>query len=70
MPSTPDGLDGVDKYPKLLQELARRGWSDDDLGKLAGGNILRVMRGAEAAAKKLQASEPPSSATIEQLDKK
>ena len=70
MPSTPEGLDGVDKYPKLLQELARRGWSDEDLGKVAGGNILRVMRGAEATAKKLQATEQPSSATIEQLDKK
>ncbi len=70
IPTTPQGLDGVDKFPVLLQELARRGWSDEDLGKVAGGNILRVMRGAEATAKKLQASEQPSSATIEQLDKK
>jgi membrane dipeptidase len=70
IPSTPQGLDGVDKFPLLLQELARRGWSDEDLSKVAGGNILRVMRGAEATAKKLQAAETPSSATIEQLDKK
>ena len=69
MPTTPKGLDGVDKYPLLLQELARRGWSDDDLGKVAGGNILRVMREAEAVAAKLQATETPSSATIEKLDK-
>jgi membrane dipeptidase len=68
IPTTPEGLDGVDKFPLLLQELARRGWSDEDLGKVAGGNILRVMRGAEATAKKLQATEMPSWATIEQLD--
>jgi membrane dipeptidase len=68
IPSTPDGLDGVDKYPALFLELARRGWSDADLAKLAAGNILRVLREAEAAAKRLQASERPSSATIEKLD--
>ncbi|HET6971064.1 MAG TPA: dipeptidase, partial [Phenylobacterium sp.] len=65
---TPQGLDGVDKYPALLAELARRGWSDDDLAKLAGGNVLRVMREAEAVAKKLQATTQPSYATIADLD--
>lgn len=68
IPDAPQGLDGVDKYPALLQELARRGWTDEELGKLAGGNMLRVMREAAAVAKRLQASEPPSSATIGQLD--
>lgn len=68
IPDTPDGLDGVDKFPALLVELARRGWSDADLAKVAGGNMLRVMRGAEAVAKRLQAKEGPSFATIEQLD--
>jgi len=66
--STPDGLDGVDKYPALLIELARRGWSDQDLAKLAGGNILRVMAHAEAVAQRLQASEPASEATLAELD--
>jgi membrane dipeptidase len=65
---TPAGLDGVDKYPDLFAELARRGWSDGDLGKLAGGNLLRAMREAEAAAKKLQATTPPSYATLSELD--
>jgi membrane dipeptidase len=65
---TPDGLDGVDKYPALLAELARRGWSDEDLAKLAGGNVLRVMREAEAVAKRLQATTQPSLATIADLD--
>ncbi|MGH8160523.1 MAG: dipeptidase [Rhodanobacter sp.] len=68
IPDTPQGLDGVDKYPALLVELARRGWTDEELGKLADGNMLRVMREAAAVAARLQISEPPSSATIGQLD--
>ena len=44
------GLGGADGYPLVLAELIRRGWSDASLAKLAGGNILRVMRGAEATA--------------------
>jgi len=62
--STPVGLDGVDKYPALFVELARRGWSDEDLAALAGNNLLRVMRQAEAVAKRLQATEAPSHATL------
>jgi len=46
----PEGLGGVDGYPALLAELIRRGWSDGDLGKLAGGNLLRVLRQAERVA--------------------
>jgi membrane dipeptidase len=61
---TPVGLDGVDKYPALFIELARRGWSDDELADLAGRNLLRVMREAEQVAAKLQAQEAPSHATI------
>ena len=64
----PTGLGAVDKFPDLLAEMARRGWSDADLGKLAGGNILRVMRGAEATARALQAKEGPSQATLAALD--
>ena len=65
---TPLGLDGVDKFPALLQELARRRWSDDDLARLAGGNLLRVMRDAETVAKGLQETERPSFATIAAVD--
>ncbi len=43
----PQGLTDVSTYPALLAELMRRGWSDADVAKLAGGNILRVMEGAE-----------------------
>jgi membrane dipeptidase len=47
---TPEGLASVADYPKLFAELMKRGWSDDMLAKLAGGNVLRVMRKAEALA--------------------
>ena len=66
--SVPVGLDSVDKFPALLEELARRGWSDEDLAKVAGGNLLRAMREAEGVAKRLQVSEGPSQATIAELD--
>jgi membrane dipeptidase len=57
----PVGLDGVDKYPALLEELMRRGWTDADIAKIAGENVLRVMAGAEKVAVKLRASRPASS---------
>jgi membrane dipeptidase len=58
IPYTPTGLEGVETYPRLFAELIRRGWSDADLAKLAGGNTLRALRGAEAAAKAMKAAEP------------
>jgi len=64
----PDGLEDVAGFPRLIGELLRRGYSDDDVRKVAGGNVLRVMRGAEAAADRLQATRGPSEATIEELD--
>ncbi len=66
--SWPVGLEDVSKYPNLFAELVRRGWSDADLAKLAGGNVLRALRQAEAVAKRLQAARPPSLATFEALD--
>jgi membrane dipeptidase len=66
--SWPRGLEDVSGYPRLFAELVRRGWSDEDLGKLASGNLLRVLREAEAVAHRLQAARPPSTATIEALD--
>lgn len=64
----PVGLEDVSKYPYLFAELIRRGWSDEDLKKLASGNVLRAFRQAETVARRLQASRPPSLATIQQLD--
>ena len=66
--AAPKGLEGVETYPALLAELARRGWSDPDLAKLAGGNVLRVMERVERVAAGMKA-EPPLIATIEQLDR-
>lgn len=51
---TPIGLEDVTKYPALLVELKRRGYSNDDLKKIAGLNVLRVMRGAEKVAKEMR----------------
>jgi membrane dipeptidase len=49
--SLPEGLENVSKYPALFAELVRRGYSAADLAKIAQGNVLRVMRAVEAAAK-------------------
>jgi membrane dipeptidase len=51
------GLEDVSTFPALFAELARRGWSDADLRKLAGENLLRVFRQAESVAKRLQREE-------------
>jgi membrane dipeptidase len=64
----PEGLEDVSGYPTLFAELIRRGCSDEELGKLASGNILRVMREAEAVAARLQEARPASTATLEGLD--
>jgi membrane dipeptidase len=64
----PIGLEDVSAYPRLFVALADRGWSYQDLTKLAGGNILRVMRAAESGARELQTTRGPSLATFEALD--
>jgi membrane dipeptidase len=54
IPDAPVGLEGVDRYPALLEELMRRGWSDADIAKLAGENLLRTMAAAEQVSLKLR----------------
>jgi membrane dipeptidase len=54
----PQGMTGVDGYPLLFAELARRGWSDADMAKLAGGNMLRVMDAAATVARSLSTLPP------------
>ena len=56
--SAPPGLASVDGYPLVFAELIRRGWSDADLAKLAGGNVLRVMRRAEAVSASMKNMPP------------
>lgn len=62
------GLEDVSTYPALFQELARRGWTEPELKKLAGENAMRVWRRTEEVAQRLQRERSPSTATIEQLD--
>jgi membrane dipeptidase len=64
----PVGLEDVSRFPYLFAELIRRGWSDDDLRKLAGRNLLRVLRQAETTAARLRREREPSTRTIEELD--
>ena len=59
----PIGLENVSTFPALFAELARRGWTDANLAKLAGENVLRVMANAEAVAKAMAAG-PASVATV------
>jgi membrane dipeptidase len=66
--TVPEGLEDVSRFPELFAELIRRGWSDSDLKKLAGQNVLRALRGAEATAGRLQKTREPSTRTIEELD--
>lgn len=63
--SLPVGLEDVSTYPALFAELARRGWMEAELRKLAGENVLRVWREAERVAARLQTERPASTATIE-----
>lgn len=60
VPELPDGLEDVSTYPALLTELADRGWSDTDLGKLTWHNTLRVLRVTEEVARSTQAERGPS----------
>jgi membrane dipeptidase len=64
----PTGLEDVSRYPTLFEELASRGYTDDEQAKIAGRNVLRVMREAERVSTKLRDEREPSRATIEALD--
>ena len=64
----PVGLEDQSTYPALFAELIRRGWSDADLKKLAGENVLLALSRAEKVAKRLQKERPASAKTIQELD--
>ncbi len=55
--STPRGMEDVSKIPDLVRELARRGYSEEDLEKIMGGNVLRVMRQVEQVARNFRAEK-------------
>ncbi|MEP6760086.1 MAG: dipeptidase [Sporichthyaceae bacterium] len=60
VPFMPEGLQDVSTYPILFAELRSRGYSDDELRRIAGRNILRALRRAEHVAHDLQATRGPS----------
>ncbi|HEX2092777.1 MAG TPA: dipeptidase [Longimicrobiaceae bacterium] len=68
--SVPVGMEDVSRYPHLTAELLRRGYAEDDVKKVLGGNVLRVMQEAERTAERLQRERPPSKATIAELDRR
>ena len=55
----PEGMADVSTFPLLIAELVRRGWSDEDLMKVMGGNVLRALEQAETVARELQAAGKP-----------
>jgi membrane dipeptidase len=65
----PEGLEDVGDFPALFAELIRRGWNDGDLRKLAGQNVLRVMRQAETVSRRLRGEREASTKTIQELDR-
>lgn len=65
--STPTGLEDVSKYPDLLGELMRRGYSKQDIQKIAGLNVLRALRKTEQEAAELQRTAVASDVLIEEV---
>lgn len=66
--SLTEGLEDVSTYPKLFAELLRRGYTEEELKKIAGLNILRAMREAEQVAERLQNEIEPSEVLISDVD--
>jgi len=65
IPYTPEDLNGVEDYPVIFAELIRRGWSDQNLAKLAGGNVLRALRQAEAVSASMK-NEPAAMSPVDE----
>ena len=63
--SLPLEVQGVDAYPRILAALMAAGWSESDIRKLSGENVLRVMRAVEAVAAAKQAERPSLAALPE-----
>lgn len=68
--AVPAGLEDVSKFVDLTRELLRRGYSDEEVRRILGRNLLRVLRAVEATSARLRAARGPSEALIEELDQK
>ncbi|MFQ5551550.1 MAG: dipeptidase [Gemmatimonadales bacterium] len=66
--TTPVGLEDVSTFPYLIAEMISRGWEDEDIAKVMGLNVLRVMREVESAAARIRMLRGPSYARIEIVD--
>jgi len=64
---TPKGLEDVSRYPALLAELLKRGYSKEDIAKIAGLNLLRVLKQCEKTAAQMQKERPPLQFDLEKL---
>lgn len=62
----PDGLEDVSRLPALSEELVRRGYGENEIRKMLGENLLRVMERAEAVAERIRSERAPSEARLEE----
>ena len=67
VPTTPTGLEDVSRFPHLLAEMIRRGWSDDAVAGLAGGNFIRTFRAVEREGARLRKAAPAAYGTTETI---
>ncbi len=58
MPTGPVGMEDVTGYPRLFEELARRGYTQDELEKISMRNMMRVLREVEAYAASQSGADP------------
>ena len=68
VPTTPTGLEDVSRFPHLLAEMIRRGWSDAAVAGLAGGNFIRTFRAVEREGARLRKSVPVPYGTVQTID--
>jgi membrane dipeptidase len=68
VPSVPEGLENVSRFPHLIAELMRRGWSDDAVAGVAGLNFIRIFTEVERIGQRLRKETAPLVARVEDLD--
>jgi membrane dipeptidase len=68
VPTKPVGLMDVSRFPHLLAELIRRGWSDDAIAGIASQNFVRVWRAVEREGGRLRRTTPPAIGMVQDYD--